>query len=272
MYINTPYNYTGSKFKILDQILPFFDYSKDEFVDLFTGGGSVYTNVVDKYNKIIVNDIIEDLIMIHKELVNSDDIIVKTKDLCPNKADKIGYLELRKSYNECKSPEKLWALMLCCQNNMMRFNKSFVFNQTWGNRSWNPNTDKKITNFINHIRPYKNNIEFKSMHYRNIEIKENTFFYIDPPYLETEAGYNCYYDKKDDLNLYDFLNEINLRGSTYMISGVMGEHKNGKRSKLIDRLIDDGMNYKIIECDYEKVARNKNTKNSKEIIIFNYEL
>ena len=48
--IETPFNYTGSKFRLLEQILPEFDYSKPYFVDLFTGGGSVYTNVLDKYD------------------------------------------------------------------------------------------------------------------------------------------------------------------------------------------------------------------------------
>ena len=52
--IETPFNYTGSKFKLLPQLLPEMDYSKNDFVDLFCGGGSVYTNVVDKYQKIIV--------------------------------------------------------------------------------------------------------------------------------------------------------------------------------------------------------------------------
>ena len=50
--IETPFNYTGSKFKLLEQILPEFDYNKPYFIDLFMGGGSVYTNVVDKYEKL----------------------------------------------------------------------------------------------------------------------------------------------------------------------------------------------------------------------------
>lgn len=37
--IQTPFNYTGSKFKLLDQLLENFDYNKTEFVDVFTGGG-----------------------------------------------------------------------------------------------------------------------------------------------------------------------------------------------------------------------------------------
>ena len=84
-YINPPLNYTGSKYKLLEQLLPEMDYTKEYFVDLFAGGGSVYTNIVDEYNKVLVNDIIEDLIVIHKGLLETDNIIKKTKLLCPSK-------------------------------------------------------------------------------------------------------------------------------------------------------------------------------------------
>ena len=62
--IETPFNYTGSKYKLLEQLLPKFDYSKSYFLDLFCGGGSVYTNVLDKYEKIWANDIIKNLVEI----------------------------------------------------------------------------------------------------------------------------------------------------------------------------------------------------------------
>jgi len=55
-----------------------------------------------------------------------------------------------------------------------------------------------------------------------------------------------------------------------MMSGVLGEHKKGKRSKLIDDLIADGYEYKILDFDYEVVARKKNYKKSQEVIIKNY--
>jgi hypothetical protein len=55
-----------------------------------------------------------------------------------------------------------------------------------------------------------------------------------------------------------------------MLSGVKGKHKDNKESELIYNLIDYGFNYKIIDLDYEKVARKKNSKESQEIVIFNY--
>jgi site-specific DNA-adenine methylase len=69
-YINPPFNYSGSKLKLLNQILPLFDYNKDYFIDIFTGGGSVYVNVLDKYDKVLINDVISDLIGAHKKLAN----------------------------------------------------------------------------------------------------------------------------------------------------------------------------------------------------------
>jgi len=127
-YVNTPFNYTGSKFKLLEQILPEMDYTKNYFVDLFCGGGSVYTNIVDKYDKVLVNDIISELIGIHTNLLESDNIIEQTKLLCPSKGDKESYLKLREDFNKDKTPERLWALMLCCTNNLMRFNTKGEFN------------------------------------------------------------------------------------------------------------------------------------------------
>lgn len=84
--INTPFNYTGSKFKLLEQLLPELDYTKKTFYDVFTGGGSVYANVLDKYDKIMINDIITDLILIHYNLINNkNEFLDKVIDICPKK-------------------------------------------------------------------------------------------------------------------------------------------------------------------------------------------
>jgi len=281
MYINTPFNYTGSKFKLLDQLLPNFDYSKSYFIDLFSGGGSVYTNILDKYDKILVNDIIEDLINIHKSLLLNDDIIKEVKEIVPNKDDKDTFLELRKNYNENKSAVKLWALMLSSTNNMMRFNKSFGYNQTFGKRSYNISTQKKVDIFTEHIRNYKDKLIYTSVEFYKIKPKNNTFVYIDPPYGSiidkngnpsnkqiSEAGYNNYWSKEHEIMLYDYIKTINDTSNTFMVSGVL-EHK-GERSWMLDKLLSDGFNHEYLDFNYSGVARKKNKNNTLEIIIKNY--
>jgi len=280
-YVNTPFNYTGSKYKLLEQILPKLDYNKKYFIDLFAGGGSVYTNILEKYEKVLVNDIIEDLINIHKSLLESDDIIELTKKLSITKDSKDEYLELRESYNLEKRPEKLWALMLGCTSNLMRFNHKGFFNQTWGKRQWNSSTDKKVEEFINHIRKYKNKLFYTSKSFNKIIPKKESMIYIDPPYgyikngsnigntQISEAGYNAFYTKQNDIDLYNYYKKMSDNGHSLMISGVL-KHK-GKTSWILDKLINDGYNSYELDFDYKKVAKKQNNEKTIEVIITNYD-
>lgn len=266
--IETPFNYTGSKFKLLEQILPEFDYTKPYFVDLFMGGGSVYTNVVDKYQKILANDIIKDLVGIHQDLLEGDSVVELTKSICPDKTDSEAFLRLRDDYNQNPSSEKLWALMLSCTSNMMRFNQKFKFNQTFGKRTWNSSTQKKVELFTQHIRKYKDKIRFTSNSFDSVNISSNkVMVYADPPYSNTEAGYNAYWKKDDDDRLYQYLLDIDRKGSSFMISGVLNH--GGETCKLLTNLISDKFRYKILNFDYNKVSR-VGKKETDEVIIMNY--
>lgn len=278
--IETPFNFTGSKFKLLPQILPELDYSKRKFIDVFCGGGSIYTNILDKYDQVLVNDIISDLIGIHQGILLNDEIINSTKIICPEKTDEIAYTNLRDNYNNEPSADKLWALMLSCTSNMMRFNQKFKFNQTFGKRSWNANTEKKVELFKNHIRKYSDKINFSSKSFHELEIQKDTMYYIDPPYGRiknedgsigkkqiSEAGYNAFWKEDDDKKLYQFIHKINEVGSSFMVSGVL--YHNGLTCWMLDKLIKDGFCKITLNFDYNKVSR-KGDKETIEVIIKNY--
>ena len=278
--VETPFNFTGSKFKLLNQLLPEFDYTKNNFVDVFCGGGSVYTNIVDKYQSILVNDVISDLIGIHSGLLKDDEVIEKTKLICPDKTDEVAFSNLREDYNKNPSPDKLWALMLSCTSNMMRFNQKFKFNQTFGKRTWNSSTDKKVEEFKNHIRKYSDKIDFVSKSFYDLDIKSDTMYYLDPPYGRvknndgsigkkqiSEAGYNAFWKEDDDKRLYEFIHKINDIGSSFMVSGVL--YHNGLTCWMLDKLINDGFSKKFLSFDYNTVSR-VGDKETTEIIIKNY--
>lgn len=281
MYINTALNYTGSKFKLLEQLLPEMDYTKKYFVDLFGGSGVVGFNLVDKYDKILYNDIITDLVGIHKGIIHdSEKFITKVKSLCVDKDNQEGFNKLRSEYNLNNTPEGLYALILCSTNNMMRFSLSFKYNQTFGRRNFNPSTQNKINIFLEHIQPFKDRLYFTSKHFSDIKISKPSMVYIDPPYGRlqdengnlinkqiSEAGYNCFWKLEDDIILYNYILELNKRNHSFMISGLL-EHDD-KKSWMLNKLINDGFRYKELNFDYNKVSRNGN-KVSKEIIIMNY--
>ena len=265
MLINSPFNYTGNKFNLLNQLLPVFPNAKC-FIDVFSGGGSVYANVLHKYDKVIVNDIISELIFIHKQLLKDDDIILKTKTLCVDKDDQDGYNELRRLFNKERKPEQLWALMLCCTNNMLRFNKKFEFNQTFGRRTWNKKTDEKVKVFTEHIRKYKDKLLYISKSFCDIKIVKDCFYYLDPPYSNTQAGYNSYWNLDDDKKLITFCHTIDKKGSKFVLSGT--ENHNGKNSIIID-VLKENYNFDYLNYNYDKVSRREKSS-TQEIIIKNF--
>jgi len=283
IFINPPFNYTGSKYKLLPQILPEFDYSKKLMVDLFTGGGSVMYNCIDKFEVIIANDIIKPLMNIHYMMLTRPEYLIKrTKQVCALIKNKHSYNKVRQIFNDHNShPALLWALMLTCNSNMIRFNYQMKFNQTCGLRNWNSSTDKKVFKLLEHLKKQKINIKCISREFYNVPIEwdelkkiinldidiKKAFYYIDPPYSNTHAGYNCFWTKKHDIDLYEYILKLNDYGHTFCLSGIL--HHNNKESILLTNLIKHGFNVVEIDADYNKV---QNTKRGKvpEIIIKNF--
>ena len=45
-YIQSPLNYTGGKYKLLNQLVPLFPKNINTFIDLFGGGGATYVLIL----------------------------------------------------------------------------------------------------------------------------------------------------------------------------------------------------------------------------------
>ena len=76
--ISCPFNYTGGKFKLLEQLQPLFD-EKEVFLDLFAGGGNVGIN--SSSSKVIFNDMNENLIDLIEFIKDTDtDALLKQID------------------------------------------------------------------------------------------------------------------------------------------------------------------------------------------------
>lgn len=267
VFIKPPFNYTGCKFKLLPQLVPLFDYSRLHLVDLFTGGGSIWCNLAPYFQSVTVNDIIQDLIGIQKALLQNNHIIEETRGLCVAKHDKNAYHALRDSYNQQPTPAKLWALILCCNNNMMRFNRALRFNQTFGHRTWNESTTIKVANYLAHIRTLAPKIQFHSKDFAQVSIPPRSMVYVDPPYSNTEAGYNSYWGKNDDVRLFYQLQTWANQGNSIAVSGVENHH--GRPCKLIDLLKQAGWQRHTLQADYNVVSK-VGLKQTDEVVMTNY--
>lgn len=246
--IESPINYMGSKYKLLDRLIPLFPKAKT-FVDLFAGGGSVYMNINHLYEEVIANEYINGVYQIHKNLNDKAFIKEAINHSIITKDSQENYLKLRDAYNTYNEPEKLLALIWSCNSNMMRFNNKFEFNQTWGQRCFNKNTQKKLDKFW---EKDFSNVTFISLSFEKVILNQDSFLYFDPPYSNTEAGYNAIwsnYHEEQLMRSLEFCIEMN---QPFGISGCI----NNKPNKIYDFLIkQENLKVYYFEDLYQKISK-----------------
>lgn len=300
--VKSPLNYTGGKYKILNQIIPIFPKNLDLFVDLFSGGANVGINVnakrivcVDKQKEIIrvmnlfkryedgyIIDTLEKLIdkyELSNSLLNGYEIYNCTSDKGLGPYNKNKYMQLRNDYNKNKndSIEKDFLFLLLVIygfNNQIRFNSNGEFNMPVGKRDFNNSLRKNLKNFITKLKT--KNIEFVNSDFREVAIEttDNTLVYCDPPYFLGTASYNENggWTEKDEIDLLNYLSLLDSKGIKFALSNVI-EHKGSKHNVLENWVKEHNYKIHFIDCDYNNSnyhKQNGNITKTKEVLITNY--
>ena len=278
--IKSPLNYTGGKYKLLPQILPYFPNDINTFIDLFAGGCNVGINI--KANNIICNDsnkVVIDLMHNWNKLNSEQALKILEQTINKynlSKTNEEGFKNIRQDYNDGnKSWNIFYAMLTNAFNYQIRFSKQGNYNMPFGrNRSsFNPTLKK---NFIKYIDKLNNiNISFTNEDFRNVKmdnLNNNDFVYCDPPYLISCASYNEQdgWNKDCEKDLLNLLDSLNNKGIKFALSNVL-ENK-GKSN---DILKDWCKKYNTIHlnntygnCNYH--AKDKSSNTTDEVLIINY--
>ena len=281
MYIRSPLNYIGGKYKLLKALLPSFTPANN-FVDLFAGGMNVAINV--DYPNIYVNDRIDYLIELYgyiketptNELLQAIHSLIEQYHLTEDNHQ--GYIELRDNYNWSKSPLKLFVLTCYSYNNQIRFNNSFEFNTSFGKgrSSFNPKMEQNLILFSETLK--KKNIILSNLDFRSFDfdqIDNDCLVYCDPPYLITTGSYNDgtrgfgNWLKSDDLDLLQLLDNLNASGKKFALSNVT-IHKGESNDHLIhwaEKYYTTSLDMDYSSCSYNVKDRIGETA---EVLITNY--
>jgi len=279
-YIKSPLNYIGGKYKLLQQILPFFPKNIDTFVDLFCGGCNVGINVNSK--KIIFNDmntILTEMFETFKkkplnELINMIEEQIKKWNLTLE--NEYAFKKFREHYNITRDPIELYTLSCFSFNYQFRFNSNHEYNNPFGrNRSQFSKTMKNnLIRFVKKLQ--ETDAQFTTYDFKDFPIddcKKNDFFYCDPPYLITTGSYNDgkrgfkNWSQESDIALYNFLDNLNNKGIKFALSNVF-THKGISN----DYLIRWAKKYTVhhLKNDYSNSCYNTERKGSDEVLITNY--
>ena len=282
MYIKSPLNYTGGKYKILESIFQAFPPDIRIFVDVFAGGFNVGVNA--EAERIICNDQITCLIRMF-EMFQSTDISVileRIKSLVREygltRKNGEGYYALRAHYNETGDVTELFVLACYAFNHQMRFNNRYEFNSPFGkNRSaYNRSIERNLVLFCRALKT--KNIEFSNLDFLELDFEgldARDLVYCDPPYLISTGNYNDGkrgfkdWREKEEWELLGLLDRLNDKNVRFALSNVL-YHKG--RSN--DLLIQWSRRYKVhfidktySNCSYQFKDRGAATA---EVLITNY--
>lgn len=295
-HIKSPLNYTGGKFKLLGQLRDYFPSDTNTFIDLFAGGCNVAVNA--NADKIIANDINPHIIELYNHLKENDaDYIFSEIDELINRYglsnsylngyeyynstskdglsifNKEKYLKLRADYNKNPNPIMFFTLVIYAFNNQIRFNQKGEFNLPVNKRDFTSNMRTNLKLFVNRIQ--KLNIDFISKDFSEVDVPDDAFVYIDPPYLATTASYNENggWSEKHEIRLLEYLDELHSKNIKFALSNVF-ESKGVKNDILIDWCLLKGykinyLNYSYANCSYQ--TKNRDKDSTVEVLITNYD-
>lgn len=298
--IKSPLNYTGGKYKLLPQILPFFPDKIETFVDIFCGGCNVAINVPAK--KIICNDIDSNLIGLFKffKTRSFDSILPEIKNVINefNLSDsyehdyafyncssanglgsynRAGFMHLREAFNSLEHTDEnyylyLYVLIVYAFNNQIRFNSDGAFNLPVGKRDFNIKMQKKLEAFLQTLSEKK--ITFSNKDFTKIKPESLTskdFVYADPPYLITCASYNeKSWNEKEEGRLLYYLDCLNEHKVPFALSNVLSTD-NKTNTLLNEWLVSRNYNCHHLEFSYSNSNyHKKNIAKTDEVLITNY--
>ena len=290
--INSPLNYTGNKFKLLNQLIPYLKET-DTFIDVFAGSGLVGLN--SKSKNIVLNDnngITINLLNYFKD--NDSELIIKEMDKIIkkygftdsyrkglhyypeekheglSKFNKGPFNKLKEDYNNKPSTIKLFALIIYGFNHYIRFNSKGIYNVPVGKVDYSKSLREKT---IEYCDAFKNkNIIISQKDFRDNSLYENlnAMYYFDPPYLITQAPYNATWTEKEEIDLLNKLDELDKKGFKFALSNVI--ESNGKVNEILK---DWSKKYNVIYLNRKYLNSNYRKKNitiAQEVLIINYEV
>jgi DNA adenine methylase Dam len=277
--IKSPLNYTGNKFNLLEQILPFFPNYINTFYDVFGGSGTVGVNI--NCNKIVYNEynkFIYELVQYISEC-NAENELQEIHNIINkyglNKGSKKEYYYFRDEiYNKNQTPQYLFILTCFSLNSTLRFNQKELFNQSCGNRGFSKDMEQRFIQF-NDTAKHKI-IEFQNMDFSAFDsFDKDDFVYLDPPYNLTTTTYNETsrlgggWTVKNEQELYNFIDRLNKDNIKFALSNV-----SIYRNKENTMLINWSKKYKLHNLNYTYKNNNFNGKDNsaitEEVLITNY--
>jgi DNA adenine methylase len=260
--MKTPIAYYGGKQKMLKHILPLIS-AHTCFVEPFAGGLALFFNKSPSKVECI-NDINGELINFYKVIKhNFNELYYLLEETLYSK---LQYKEAKNIYNNPDNYDNIkraWAVwVLCNEGYGGGINKGWGFSKKKNEGLLLKN---KILNFTNEYAERLKNVKIECNDaltvIKNFD-NEDTFFYIDPPYIETSQGHYKGYTENDYTKLLEILSVIKGK---FLLSSYPNE--------ILEKYaVKNNWNKLDISKFLEMSSNLKKARTKTETLVFNYKV
>jgi DNA adenine methylase len=204
MSVKSPIKWVGGKrreIKHFEKYIP----KHDIYIEPFFGGGALYWHMQPK--KAIINDVNSELINFYEVLkFNYSELIDELQHYILSKEffnDQVIKLNNQNFTSEIERASTFYYLNKTSFSGKWRLNSKGKYNNTWGNykkenyKSLDFECSKSLkdTTILNG--------DYKQI-FNTFKHDENTFMFLDPPYLDCDSMYT---DNQDFTGIYDYLSQ-----------------------------------------------------------------
>lgn len=251
--MNSPIKWVGGKRNLLKTIIPLIP-EHHCYIEPFAGAGWVFFKK-DKSKVEVINDIDKNLITFYSVLKNNYNNFIEKLDTYLVSRDEFDYLKSLKveELNDVMNAYRFYYL------NKNSFGGAMTsFNSYYRDK---PYMNDKSIQLLHKVHKRLKDVWIENQDYKQIINKfdkNNSFFYLDPPYYETN---NSSYKFGQNINFKELKNILyNIKGK-FMLSINNNEY--------IEKLFGN-FNIKNIDVQYNISKETEGRKKYKELIITNY--
>lgn len=223
--------WAGGKRQLLNDILPMIQLNGRDYVEPFIGGGAVLFGLQPE--KAIINDFNTELVNLYNVIKCDCEELLKELEIHKEKHSSEHYYEVRAMDREENFLElspvvraaRIVYLNRTCFNGLYRVNSKGYYNTPMGKYK-NPKIVNEET--IRNINQYFNeaDVTIYNKDYKEVleHISDNSFVYLDPPYmpLTATAAFTSYtdsgFDYEEQVKLRDACVRLRERGIPFLQS------------------------------------------------------
>ncbi|GEM_PF-2524109 len=251
MYIKSPFNWVGNKYKHLDKINEIVRGREYErVIEPFMGTGNILLNISTPAELYIGNDNIPLVPKLYSFMRDNDfnysfndlEVIIESWNYFSDKDD---YYVFRNYWNSKYSNNvydkdfiyETALLLKMCSNSMVRFNRKGEFNQGFRGLAKGKTkffSDTMKINIIEQLNTLSNRLKQKNYEFFTEDFKrilnntsKNDLIILDPPYILRTDMYDTNFSEHDDDFIFNFL--ANTSGTFIYFNYLQsGEYYNKK--------------------------------------------